>query len=72
VLAAALVAHYQRNASEWLAQYSHTCLKRMWLVHRFSSGLCSMFHQFPDDSAFVRRLKRADLEYMTGTASGWL
>jgi p-hydroxybenzoate 3-monooxygenase len=44
----------------------------MWLVQRFSSGLCSMFHQFPADSAFVRRLKRADLDYMTGTAAGRL
>jgi p-hydroxybenzoate 3-monooxygenase len=72
VLAAALTAHYKRNSSRWLERYSDTCLKRMWLVQRFSSGLCSMFHQFPADSPFVRRLKRADLDYMTGTASGRL
>jgi p-hydroxybenzoate 3-monooxygenase len=72
VLAAALVAQYKRNSSGWLDRYSPTCLKRMWLVQRFSSGLCSMFHQFPADSAFVRRLKRADLDYMTGTAAGRL
>jgi p-hydroxybenzoate 3-monooxygenase len=72
VLAAALVAHYKRDTSRWLERYSDTCLKRMWLVQRFSSGLCSMFHQFPADSAFVRRLKRADLDYMTNTASGRL
>jgi len=29
-----------------------------------------MVHQFPEDNPFVRRLQRADLEYMTGTEPG--
>jgi p-hydroxybenzoate 3-monooxygenase len=72
VLAAAMVAHYKRNTSDLLQRYSETCLKRMWLVQRFSSGLCNTFHQFPHDSSFARRLKRAELDYMTGTAAGRL
>jgi p-hydroxybenzoate 3-monooxygenase len=31
-----------------------------------------MVHQFPGENAFVRRLQRADLEYMTTTGPGRL
>lgn len=70
VLAAALVDHYRRGRSESLATYSERCLRRMWLVQRFSAGLCTMVHQFPGQNEFVRRLQRADLDYMTGTQAG--
>ena len=72
VLGRALVEHYRRGSAARLERYSQTCLKRMWLVQRFSAGLCTMVHQFPGDNAFVRRLQRADLDYMTGTAAGRL
>jgi p-hydroxybenzoate 3-monooxygenase len=72
VLGLALVEHYKRGSGAWLERYSDTCLKRMWLVQRFSAGLCTMVHQFPGNNDFVRRLQRADLEYMTGTVPGRL
>ena len=72
VLGRGFIDHYQRASGAWLAKYSQICLKRMWLVQRFSAGLCTMVHQFPGDQAFVRRLQRADLEYMTGTVAGRL
>ncbi len=72
VLGRALEAHYRRGSSELLSSYSECCLKRMWLVQRFAGGLCTTVHQFPGDSAFKRRLQRADLEYMTGTVAGRL
>lgn len=72
VLARALESYYARGAEDLLAGYSQTCLKRMWLVQRFSAGLCTMVHSFAGDSSFVRRLQRADLEYMTGTHAGRL
>ncbi|TFZ04807.1 4-hydroxybenzoate 3-monooxygenase [Ramlibacter rhizophilus] len=72
VLARALVAHYREGAGERLAQYSDTCLRRMWLVQRFSAGLCTMTHQFPEHSPFLRRIQRADLAYMTDTRPGRL
>ena len=72
VLGRALTAYYKRADEDRLARYSQTCLKRMWLVQRFSGGLCTMVHQFAGDSDFARRLKRADLDYMTGTAAGRL
>jgi p-hydroxybenzoate 3-monooxygenase len=72
VLGRGLVEHYRRDNGKWLERYSQACLERMWLVQRFSAGLCTMVHQFPGDSAFVRRLQRADLAYMTGTTAGRL
>ena len=70
VLGRGIVEHYKRSQAGWLERYSEICLKRMWLVQRFSAGLCTMVHRFPDDNAFVRRLQRADLEYMCDTAPG--
>jgi p-hydroxybenzoate 3-monooxygenase len=72
VLGRALVEQVRRGRGDWLERYSATCLKRMWLVQRFSAGLCTMVHQFPRENAFVRRLQRADLEYMTTTVPGRL
>ncbi|GGH57674.1 4-hydroxybenzoate 3-monooxygenase [Comamonas phosphati] len=72
VLARALVAHYREGADAHLARYSDTCLRRMWLVQRFSAGLCTMTHQFPGQNPFVQRLQRTDLDYMTGTRAGRL
>jgi p-hydroxybenzoate 3-monooxygenase len=70
VLGRALAERYRQGRNEWLERYSATCLKRMWLVQRFSAGLCTMVHQFAGENAFVRRLQRADLEYMTTTLPG--
>ncbi len=72
VLGRALERHYRGGADDLLSTYSKTCLKRMWLVQRFSAGLCTMVHRFPGDNSFVRRLQRADLDYMTGTRAGQL
>jgi len=72
VLGRALTAFYKRADEEGLTRYSETALRRMWLVHRFAAGLCTMVHQFPGESAFMRRLKRAELDYMTGTRAGRL
>ncbi|TFZ03143.1 4-hydroxybenzoate 3-monooxygenase [Ramlibacter henchirensis] len=72
VLARALTEQYRNENGQWLERYSDICLKRMWLVQRFSSGLCTMTHQFRGDEPFVRRLQRADLEYMTMHAPGRL
>lgn len=72
VLGHALIEHYKNASRDLLDRYSDICLRRMWLVQRFSAGLCTMVHQFPEDNAFVRRLQRADLDYMTGTVPGRL
>ena len=70
VLGRSLVEHYKRHDERWLDRYADTCLERMWLVQRFSAGLCTMVHQFPGQSEFDRRMQLADLNYMTGTREG--
>jgi p-hydroxybenzoate 3-monooxygenase len=70
VLGRSLVEHYKRHDPRWLDRYADTCLERMWLVQRFSAGLCTMVHQFPGQSAFERGMQLADLNYMTGTREG--
>lgn len=70
VLGRALAAYYRQGSTRLLDSYSETCLRRMWLVHRFSAGLCTMVHSFPGQSDFARRLQRADLDYMTGSEPG--
>ena len=72
VLGRALTERYRSGRTDLLERYSATCLKRMWLVQRFSAGLCTMVHQFPGENPFARRLQRADLEYMTTTVPGRL
>jgi p-hydroxybenzoate 3-monooxygenase len=72
VLAGGLVEKYRGGSDAALARYSDTALRRMWLVQRFSAGLCTRVHQFPADNPFVRRLQRADLAYMTTTHPGRL
>lgn len=70
VLARAMVENYKRHDERWLDRYSDTCLERMWLVQRFSAGLCNMVHRFSENSPFQSRMQRADLSYMTQTAQG--
>jgi p-hydroxybenzoate 3-monooxygenase len=72
VLGRAMIERYKRDRKDLLEKYSDVCLRRMWLVQRFSAGLCTMVHQFPGQNPFVRRLQRADLEYMTTAVPGRL
>jgi p-hydroxybenzoate 3-monooxygenase len=72
VLGRAFERHFRGADSAGLDRYSQICLRRMWLVQRFSAGLCTMVHRFPEQNTFVRRLQRADLDYMTGTRAGRL
>ena len=70
VLARALVEHYKRGNDALLERYSDTALRRMWLVERFSTWLCTTVHRFPNTDAFTRRLQLAELQYMAGTETG--
>jgi p-hydroxybenzoate 3-monooxygenase len=70
VLARALAAHYTRGHDALIERYSETCLRRMWLVERFSTWLCTTVHRFPGTDAFTRRLQLAELQYMALTETG--
>ena len=65
VLAAALGSFYSTGSSDLLAQYSATCLRRVWKVQRFSWWMTQLLHRFPDDNPFDHRRQLADLDYVT-------
>ena len=67
VLAAALSSFYSTGSSALLAQYSSTCLRRVWKVQRFSWWMTQLLHRFPDPSPFDHRRQLADLDYVTSS-----
>ncbi len=70
LLGSAFIAHYNCNSSVELERYSDDCLRRTWQVQRFAADMCKSLHQFPNSSAFERRVRRAHLEYLTRTETG--
>jgi p-hydroxybenzoate 3-monooxygenase len=67
VLARALAAFYQDGRTDLLAQYSETALCRVWQAERFSWGMTSLLHRFPDADAFQQRLQLAQLDHVTSS-----
>ncbi len=67
VLARALARFYSTGSQCWLNKYSHTCLRRVWKVQRFSWWMTSMLHRFPDENPFDRRRQLAELDYVTSS-----
>ena len=70
VLSKALIAHYAGQGDAKLAAYSATCLNRVWRAEHYSWWMTSMLHRFPDNTPFVERLQRAELEYVTSSEAG--
>jgi p-hydroxybenzoate 3-monooxygenase len=67
VLAGAMKAYYERGRSECLDAYSDVCLRRIWKAQRFSWWMTATLHRFPDENAFDRERRIADLEYLTSS-----
>lgn len=67
LLARALVARYRDGNERHLEAYSETVLRRVWKVERFSWHLSMLMHQFPDHSAFAKRMQRAEFDYIAGS-----
>jgi len=65
VLAAAIAEFCRSARTEALDRYSETCLRRVWLVQRFSLWMTSMLHQFPGNDKFEEHRQLADLDYLT-------
>jgi p-hydroxybenzoate 3-monooxygenase len=63
VLARALEAFYRSGTRDALAQYSATCLRRVWRVQRFSWWMTSMLHKH-ESSVFDQRRQLAELDYV--------
>jgi p-hydroxybenzoate 3-monooxygenase len=69
VLAAAFAEFYRSGSTQALDHYSETCLKRVWLVQRFSLWMTAMLHQFPGNDSFEEHRQFAELDYLTSSKS---
>jgi p-hydroxybenzoate 3-monooxygenase len=67
VLAAALTEFYASGDLRLLDRYSATCLRRVWLVQRFSLWMTSMLHRIPGNDKFEEHRQLADLDYLTSS-----
>lgn len=65
VLAGALAEFYASGTLQCLDRYSETCLRRVWLVQRFSLWMTAMLHRFPGNDRFEEHRQLADLDYLT-------
>jgi p-hydroxybenzoate 3-monooxygenase len=67
VLAAAFAEFYASGNLDHLERYSEICLKRVWLVQRFSLWMTSMLHRIPGNDGFEEHRQLADLDYLTSS-----
>ncbi len=67
VLARAFNEYYRTGRHDLLDRYSEVCLRRVWKVQRFSWWMTSMLHRFDSDTAFDRRRRLAELEYVVSS-----
>ena len=70
VLSKALAAHYRGEGDERLRAYSDTCLRRVWRAEHYSWWMTSMLHRFRDNTPFMDRLQRSELDYVTRSEAG--
>ncbi len=64
ILAAGLRDYYHDRSSAGIDAYSAQALRRIWQAERFSWWMTNMLHQFPDMTAFERRLQRAEFDLL--------
>jgi p-hydroxybenzoate 3-monooxygenase len=64
VLGEALAHWYRAGDRSLLAEYSSTCLRRVWRAEHFSWFMTSMLHRFPDGDAFQQKLQLSQLRYV--------
>lgn len=64
LLSRALIERYRNGTTEFIDSYSQTVLARVWKVERFSWQLSNLMHQFPDHSAFEKKMQRAEFDYL--------
>ncbi len=67
VLAEALTRWYTTGRDDLLEAYSATCLRRVWRAQHFAWWMTTMLHRRDGESALERRLRLAQLEYVSGS-----
>jgi p-hydroxybenzoate 3-monooxygenase len=69
VMAAVIDEALRDGRPERLADYTPTCLRRVWRTQHFSHRMTTMLHRFDDDDAFSRRLRRTELDIVTSSVA---
>ena len=59
-----LVQFYHDKDSHGLDHYSQKALARVWKAERFSWWFTSLMHNFPDRTAFDRKMQEAEIEFL--------
>jgi len=67
VLAEAIAEFYRSGNTQALDHYSERCLRRVWLVQRFSLWMTTTLHRFPGSDTFEEHRQLADLDYLTSS-----
>ncbi len=68
-LSRALKARYHGGDGTLLASYGTDALQRVWKAMRFSWSMTTMLHDFPEQSAFDRRVQRVELDTLANSAA---
>lgn len=67
ILAQAMAEFYRSGSTQLLDHYSERCLRRVWLVQRFSLWMTATLHRFPGGDKFEEHRQLADLDYLTSS-----
>lgn len=65
----AMVDYYKNDDETDLKAYSNKALARVWKGQRFSWGMTTLLHKFPDNSGFDDKLQQTDLDYLFSSES---
>jgi p-hydroxybenzoate 3-monooxygenase len=60
--------HYRDGSDAGLDAYSGRALARVWMSVRFSWWMTTLLHRFPDEDPLAARLRRAEFDYLLGSA----
>jgi p-hydroxybenzoate 3-monooxygenase len=66
-LSLALCEFFDSGSQAGLDAYSDLALARVWKAVRFSWWMTSLLHHFPGEDAFAGHMRRAELDYVTGS-----
>ena len=65
ILADAMVEFYRWGSTKLLDRYSEKCLRRVWLVQRFSLWMTTMLHRFPGGRQGSKEQRAVGLPWIT-------
>lgn len=64
ILHRGLVDYYKKNDAKRLDNYASEALARVWKAERFSWWMSKLLHNFPEHSAFDKKIQRAEFDYI--------